>query len=277
MWEACYFLDVNGLMENERALIREMEALLDQERLFKYREIRAGKAKALSLGAGLLLRYALERWRSCREIGVPGWQELGWQELGWQELGWQGSERQEPMQQEADGKTSGQQKPERQEPCGIRVRSAWELLKDPLMQGLPANPKIAYGAGEAGKPYFEEIPLCFSISHSGTLAAVAVSEREVGLDVQEVSGIAWEKLARRFFAKEAWEELLSLKEKDPEMGRDAFFRKWCCREAAGKLTGEGAMPWLGADERKLSEGMIWQEGELAFGGERYCYAMCRKG
>ena len=237
MWEACYFLDVNGLMENEQALLREMEALLDQERLFKYREIRAVKAKALSFGAGLLLRYALEKWRSLKETGEPG----------------------------------------RQEPCGIRVRSAWELLNDPLMQGLSANPKISYGAGEAGKPYFEEIPLHFSISHSGTLAAVAVSEREIGLDVQEINEIAWEKLARRFFAKEEWEELLCLKEKNPEMGREAFFQKWCRREAAGKLTGEGAMPWLGADNRKLSEGRIWQEGELVSDGERYRYALCRKG
>jgi len=54
MWEACYLLD----MGQGQAMIREMEALLDRERLLKYQEAKEGRAKTLCLGAGVLLRLA---------------------------------------------------------------------------------------------------------------------------------------------------------------------------------------------------------------------------
>ena len=54
MWKACYLLD----MGQEQAMMQEMEALLDRERLLKYQGMKEGRAKALCLGAGVLLRLA---------------------------------------------------------------------------------------------------------------------------------------------------------------------------------------------------------------------------
>lgn len=82
---------------------------------------------------------------------------------------------------------------------------------------------------EHGKPYFEgEKP--FSVSHSGTLAVLAVSENEVGADVQKIT-LFKESVTRRCFTKEEQDHI----------GSDAqkFAELWTRKEAVLKWTGEG--------------------------------------
>lgn len=104
---------------------------------------------------------------------------------------------------------------------------------------------LAYRYGEKGKPYFREIPLFFSLSHSGEYVLCAVSRREVGADIQKLQPTDVLKLAGRFYSEP---EYLALERCADEKERQRFFFElWSRKEARGKLTGEGVAAVLGQD------------------------------
>ncbi len=83
------------------------------------------------------------------------------------------------------------------------------------------------------KPYLKELPdIHFSISHSGIWWICAVSDEEVGLDIQEQRMCNREKMARRFFHADEvkWLE---------RHGFDYFCRLWAYKESYVKYTGAG--------------------------------------
>ena len=83
-----------------------------------------------------------------------------------------------------------------------------------------------------GKPFFEEIPLKLSISHSGRWWILALAYDEIGMDVQEMRTVRYEAIARRFFHPEEVEEL-------EKAGFDDFYRIWTKKESYVKFTGTG--------------------------------------
>lgn len=92
--------------------------------------------------------------------------------------------------------------------------------------------------GTHGKPFFPDFhEIHFNISHSGNYAAVALSDIEIGLDIQEMRISDPERLARtgkRVFPEEEYRAFLACGDR-----RTAFFREWALREAYVKWTGEG--------------------------------------
>lgn len=78
---------------------------------------------------------------------------------------------------------------------------------------------------EQGKPYFTDLPLFFSISHSGGLVALAVSENEVGADIEPMRDIS----------RQVGVRYLGIDTDDKKV----LLREWVRRESYGKLTGEG--------------------------------------
>ena len=90
------------------------------------------------------------------------------------------------------------------------------------------NPKICYT--DAGKPYFADLPIHFSLSHSGTKAILAVAECEVGADIQEMKEVNL-RLAERVFTPREREYVGG----DPVR----FFEIWTKKEAYGKWKGSG--------------------------------------
>jgi hypothetical protein len=76
----------------------------------------------------------------------------------------------------------------------------------------------------------------FNASHSGNLLALAVAASgHVGLDVQQLPGAGWERIARRWLHPADVAALPS----DPDAGRREFGRVWSVREACCKATGAG--------------------------------------
>ena len=146
-----------------------------------------------------------------------------------------------------------------------------------LTEKLPKGKSepIRYRYGEQGKPYFENIPLYFSLSHSGSVVMLAVSEREIGADLQEMKKTNWEKLSERFYAGEEKERLHRLFEKNPARAREEFFRLWCLKEAYGKWSGEGVTPYLAIPllQDLKSEKNNLREGRLSLGDQIYRYAV----
>ncbi|QAT42597.1 4'-phosphopantetheinyl transferase family protein [Aminipila luticellarii] len=86
--------------------------------------------------------------------------------------------------------------------------------------------------GKQGKPYFENVPVNFSVSHSGSLWVCLVAVFPVGVDIQLCKELPYEKLAKRFFTEE---EAAYVQQK----GAEAFFQVWTRKEAYVKYTGLG--------------------------------------
>lgn len=97
---------------------------------------------------------------------------------------------------------------------------------------------LSYRYTEQGKPYLVNYPdIFFSLSHSGTLAVCAVSEEEIGVDVQEAVQIK-KSIAERFFTREEC-ELLQKTAAGGKEYEQLFFRMWSIKESYIKYTGLG--------------------------------------
>lgn len=115
-----------------------------------------------------------------------------------------------------------------------RCLGATILLDKALAEYGLKEQDMLYGLNEHSKPYFtnrEDIK--FSLSHSGEYVAVAVSHKEIGIDIQQ-TGVVNLKIAERFFTRYECEYIKS---------RDDFYRIWALKESFIKAIGKGlAMP-----------------------------------
>ena len=97
------------------------------------------------------------------------------------------------------------------------------------------NPPI-WAFGEHGKPYMTNYEgICFNISHCNEAVAVAVSDREVGIDVEGRRKFS-DSLLQRAFNEE--EQAAVHSSDDPEK---EFARIWTRKEAWFKYTGTGIL------------------------------------
>ncbi len=156
--------------------------------------------------------------------------------------------------------------------------------------------ELSYTYGPNGKPYFKDVPLYFSLSHSGEYVYLAVSDEEIGADIQKMKNdrrIIHEVAGRYFTEKErAALGVFPDEEKERQDLTDAvseekehlapacltdeertqvFYRLWCCKEAYGKLTGEGLKAALNVD---LTGAFACFK--VDFTPEGYCTALCRR-
>ncbi|MBP5280899.1 MAG: 4'-phosphopantetheinyl transferase superfamily protein [Lachnospiraceae bacterium] len=218
-------------------MMQEMEALLDKERLLKYQSMKEGRAKALCLGAGVLLRLA---WAESQSGAM---QVLAAESV--------------------------------EAPKIFTPGEVMERLKE-----LPLRTEPRYCYGEKGKPYFKDSPLSFSLSHSEDLVFCAIADHEIGVDVQRITEVRWEKLAERYFSPQE-QDYLGVFAKDragcfrlsKETSKQEFFRLWSRKEAFGKMTGEGAAQYLGQSFLEEEEGFSVHEGMITLRDVTYCYCI----
>ena len=117
---------------------------------------------------------------------------------------------------------------------------------------------IHYGYGPQGKPYLIDYPgIYFSLSHSGNMAVLAISDREVGIDVQERRGYQ-EKVMKRFYHESEIAVIEAIS--DSAEKANCFYQMWTAKEAYIKFTGKG----MGQDLRSfgvdLANERILEEG-----------------
>lgn len=106
--------------------------------------------------------------------------------------------------------------------------------------GIPFD-KIEISETEKGKPYAVNCPLHFSISHSVDMVAVAISDIEIGIDIQKCRPVS-EKLVKRVcIPDEAAYVLDGMPEKEQfsEKQVERFFEIWTAKEAYFKCIGTG--------------------------------------
>lgn len=111
---------------------------------------------------------------------------------------------------------------------------------------------------ERGKPYLSDHgEIYISISHSGGLAACAIGDRPVGVDVEERKPRSGQlRVLRKFHtAERQW-----LEEREPENQVEAFYDIWVRKESFLKATGDGLR--LRLDSFCTIDGKIRKEEEL---------------
>ena len=117
--------------------------------------------------------------------------------------------------------------PEGGHACGRRLLKA--MYEETY--GSPMPPVLTT---DRGKPFFENSPIHFSITHTKKHAFCVLSEREVGIDAEETDRNISLKLADKILSPTEKERFDAAADK-----RDALLRFWVLKEAAAKCTGEG--------------------------------------
>ena len=104
--------------------------------------------------------------------------------------------------------------------------TVWNLLACGMKQlGFVRLPEVVFEAG--GKPRFTNADLCFSLSHSGNLAAVLLSPAPCAVDLERLRPAVEARFGGR---------CLSDAERAAGCG---FFECWTKKECIGKLSGKG--------------------------------------
>ena len=99
--------------------------------------------------------------------------------------------------------------------------------------------EIEFGATEKGKPYAKSVDIRFNISHSGDMVVCAVSDKEIGIDIERIREIN-PKTSEKFACEKEIEYINSHK--------NGLFEIWTLKEAYFKCIGTG----LGADIKNVS-------------------------
>jgi 4'-phosphopantetheinyl transferase len=104
--------------------------------------------------------------------------------------------------------------------------------------GIPEN-KIVFSKNEYGTPFANGINAHFSVSHSGELVICAVSENEIGIDIEKKREIRPD--ISKKFATDSENEYIG-------NDTDRLFEIWTLKEAYFKCIGTG----LGADIKNVT-------------------------
>lgn len=84
------------------------------------------------------------------------------------------------------------------------------------------------------KPYFEEGPVRFNISHSGEIVVCAINMQEdIGVDIEEIKDIDIHDFKSQMTDNE-WKEIIHACDQ-----KEAFFNYWTRKESVIKAHGEG--------------------------------------
>lgn len=240
-----YLLDIRDFLENANCdkLIEAAFSKLDEERRKKARHIRREKGLAASLGAGLLLQLAAQRAESS-----GGAEPLG-----------------------AGGSAGGSGAAWIAESARLPGSSVTRCTVCGLLGALDAPLPFVYRYGKSGKPYFDNYPYFFNISHSGDYVVCALSQREVGIDLQVHRAAGLERMSGRYFSPAEIEAFMRAEDREA-----FFFRLWTRKEAYGKLTGRGIADALNKDlwscGSELSGMLCWEEYDMLPG---YSMAVCQ--
>lgn len=115
---------------------------------------------------------------------------------------------------------------------------------------------------ESGKPYLLNSVKYFNISHSQQFVVCAISDNEVGIDIQFHKKDDIENVARRMMSVIEWQEFQMTVNKSKY-----FYDLWAQKESYLKYTGEG----LSVDMRLLTIDACVQEVEV---DEKYSCMVC---
>jgi 4'-phosphopantetheinyl transferase len=116
---------------------------------------------------------------------------------------------------------------------------------------------------QKGKPYVENFPAHFSVSHSDQLWICLIGNEESGVDIQNISHTNYEAISNRFFQKEEQKAVHN-------GGVETFMSIWCRKEAFikfyGMTIGE-TIDWLNVAARGTPADKLEYLGKTIFFSE----------
>ena len=122
---------------------------------------------------------------------------------------------------------------------------------------------------ERRKPYFEDLPLHFSLSHVKSLAIAALCDSDIGVDAEWIdSERRTSDIARRFFS-DAERRAIECAD-DPLL---AFYSLWTKKEAYAKLTGKGIAEIYSGE---LPSKLLFEQYLIELNGKRGILSVCHK-
>lgn len=125
------------------------------------------------------------------------------------------------------------------------------------LTGKTTAPVIAYG--QFKKPYCINYNIHFNASHSGNYTAVAVSDRDIGIDIESLREYS-PAIAKKYFTKAEIDYIGAAALRSERDRR--FFELWTAKEAYLKLTGQGLRGGVSSFEPDLSSGAPRSNGNV---------------
>ena len=112
--------------------------------------------------------------------------------------------------------------------------AAGRALLGEMYARLTGEPMPPIAIAPGGKPYFTEGGLHFSVSHSKGHVFCALSDRQIGLDAEELDRAVKPGLAEKILSPGEYAQYLAAEDKNT-----ALLTFWVLKEAAAKCSGRG--------------------------------------
>ena len=149
---------------------------------------------------------------------------------------------------------------------------AFALLRYVLFMeyGITEAPEFSYGERE--KPYLKNFPhIFFSLSHAGGYSACAVSDMEIGIDLQDYRPMK-ENISEKICTRKEIYEVYGGESPSPS---ETTCRLWCMKESYGKLTGKGFAEGFDSIETgDLREKNVLKVTDIRLDGKDFFLSAC---
>jgi len=113
---------------------------------------------------------------------------------------------------------------------------AYALLYESLKLYDVDITKYAFQVDVQGKPYFDNCPIKFNISHSGDFVAICISLEDAGCDIQEIVVRDFDNLIPILMNDDEAAYHATLQDKEKHLN---FFKVWSKKESYLKMLGSG--------------------------------------
>ena len=117
---------------------------------------------------------------------------------------------------------------------GLDSRVAGKLLLAQMYEELTGEEMPPIEKAPRGKPYFPGSDLHFSITHTKSTVFCAISDKEIGIDAEELTRKVSPALAEKILSPGEYARYEACPDKN-----EALLRFWVLKEALVKFTGEG--------------------------------------
>ena len=154
----------------------------------------------------------------------------------------------------------------------IAGRASLRMILAEALGTAPGSVKIV--RGRRGRPQLGSVGAGpdFNVSHTGNVALIALgaalaAEERIGVDVERADRVVnVERLSRKILsARERSDDAVL----DADARRRAFLRRWTCKEAMSKATGDALMAPFGRLDVEISSDLQLRDGPLPYTPERW--------
>lgn len=130
-------------------------------------------------------------------------------------------------------------------------RAGLELLEK-LYSRRTGEKMPGISRGEWGKPYFENSPFYFSVTHTKRHAFCALAQGEIGIDAEEIDRKIDLRLAEKILSPKEYEAYENALDKPL-----ALLTFWVLKEAYAKYTGKGLQGYPKDTDFSLSDERVY--------------------